>query len=69
MEPNTTTTEERTDQKMCRAASATDHPCWRPATEADIGETEPTLCSEHMELRHRAEERTHNALRLLEDAL
>jgi hypothetical protein len=51
----TTTTEELAGQKMCRAGSATDSPCWRPATEADIGETEPTLCSVHMQLRRRAE--------------
>jgi hypothetical protein len=51
----TTTTEERAGQKMCRAGSAIDSPCWRPATEADIGEPEPTLCALHMQLRRRAE--------------
>jgi len=56
MTETTTTTEEHAGAKMCLAASATDHPCWRSATEADIGETEPTLCSLHMELRHRAED-------------
>jgi hypothetical protein len=45
-----------TEAKMCRAGSATDSPCWRLATEADIGETEPTLCPEHMQLRRRAED-------------
>jgi hypothetical protein len=52
----TTTTEERAGQKLCRAGSRTDNPCWRPATEADVGETEPELCSLHMQLRHRAED-------------
>jgi hypothetical protein len=56
MEPNTTTTEEHSGAKMCRAGAATDSPCWRPAAEADLGESEPTLCSEHMELRRRAED-------------
>jgi hypothetical protein len=56
-----TTTEERTEayfgvKKTCRAGSATERPCWRPATERDIGEPEPTLCSEHMRLRRRAED-------------
>ncbi len=55
-QPNTTTTtEEHAGQKMCRAGAATDHPCWRPATEADLGEDEPTLCDLHMQLRRRGE--------------
>jgi hypothetical protein len=40
----TTTTREHAAAKMCRAGSKTERPCWRPATEADLGETEPTLC-------------------------
>src|SRR5215210_5425901 len=56
MTETTTTTEERAGAKMCRAGSATDSPCWRPATEADIGETAPTLCPVHMQLRRRAED-------------
>jgi hypothetical protein len=55
MEPNTTTIEEHAGAKMCRAGAATERPCWRPATERDIGETAPTLCALHMELRRRAE--------------
>ena len=80
MTETTTTTEERTEAypdvgKPCRAGTATERPCWRPATEADIGETEPTLCSLHVQLRRRdkdldrAEERARNALRLWDDAL
>ena len=30
--------------RLCRAGSKTERPCWRPVTEADLGETEPTLC-------------------------
>jgi hypothetical protein len=60
MTDTTTTTEERTEAypgaKTCWAGSATERPCWRPATERDIGEPEPTLCSEHMQLRRRAED-------------
>ena len=56
MTETTTTTNEHAGQKMCRAGAATERPCWRPATERDIGETEPTLCTLHMELRHRAED-------------
>jgi len=55
-EMTTTPAGEATEAKMCRAGSATNSPCWRPATEADIGETEPTLCSVHMQLRRRAED-------------
>ena len=56
MTETTTPAGEATEAKMCRAGSATDSPCWRPATEADIGEPEPTLCSVHMDLRRRAED-------------
>jgi hypothetical protein len=52
----TTTTTLDAGQKMCRAGSSTERPCWRPATETDPGETEPTLCTLHMELRHRSED-------------
>jgi hypothetical protein len=54
-EPNSTTPiKEHTGAKMCRAGVATDTPCWRPATETDLGEREPTLCTLHVELRNRA---------------
>ena len=56
MTETTTTAAESAGAKMCRAGAATERPCWRPATERDIGETEPTLCSVHMELRHRADD-------------
>ena len=54
-EITTTLAGETTEARMCCAGSATERPCWRPVTERDIGETEPTLCALHMELRHRAE--------------
>ena len=60
MTQTTTTTEAhaeaRPGAKTCRAGSMTERPCWRPATERDIGEPEPTLCPEHMRLRRRAED-------------
>jgi hypothetical protein len=61
MTETTTTTEERTEaypdvRKPCRARVAPERPCWRPATEADIGETEPTLCFLNMQLRRRDED-------------
>jgi hypothetical protein len=52
---STTTTPEHAGAKPCQAGSKTERPCWRPATESDIGETEPTLCTLHMQLRRRAE--------------
>ncbi len=55
MTETTRITEERAGAKMCRAGSSTVRPCWRPATEKDIGESEPTLCALHMQLRNRAE--------------
>jgi hypothetical protein len=55
MMETTTTTREHDGAKMCRAGSATDSPCWRSTTERDLGETEPTLCTLHMQLRRRAE--------------
>ena len=55
MTETTTTTEEQAGAKLCRAGAATDSPCWRPATERDIGEIGSTLCALHMELRRRAE--------------
>lgn len=51
----TTTTEAHVGVKTCRAGAATERPCWRPATECDVGETEPTLCELHMQLCIRAE--------------
>ena len=45
-----------TAMRLCRAGSKTERPCWRPATEADLDETEPTLCQEHMQLRRRVED-------------
>jgi hypothetical protein len=58
MEPNTIEehTETHVGAKTCRAGSATERPCWRPATERDVGEPEPTLCSLHMQVRRRAED-------------
>ena len=44
-----------TGARPCRAGSATEGPCWRPATERYLGEEEPTLCAEHMLVRNRAE--------------
>ena len=52
----TMTAGEAADAKLCRAGSKTERPCWRPATERDIGEDEPTLCPEHMEVRRRGED-------------
>jgi hypothetical protein len=58
---NTTTTEAHEaspgGQKMCRWGVASEAgPCWRLATERDPGDSEPTLCSVHMELRDRMED-------------
>ena len=51
-----TTTEVHAGVKLCRAGSKTDSPCWRPATEADLGETEPQRCALHMQVHLRAED-------------
>jgi hypothetical protein len=57
----TTTTEGQERQSsapLCRAGSATENPCRRPATVApwpDDG-TEPMLCAEHFKARHLGEE-------------
>jgi hypothetical protein len=55
MTETTTIPARRATEKLCQAGSKSEHPCWRLATEADIGETEPTLCSEHMMVRRRDE--------------
>ena len=46
MTETTTATEAHTGAKMCQAGSKTERPCWRPATETDLDETEPTLCNQ-----------------------
>jgi hypothetical protein len=51
----TTITRGAAGAKPCQAGSKTGRPCWRLATESDLGETEPTLCTLHMQLRRRAE--------------
>jgi hypothetical protein len=50
-----TATEVHAGVKICRVGPATERPCWRPATEADLEETEPTLCALHMQVRNRTE--------------
>ena len=67
MQATTTPAGEAEQTRLCQVGSKTRRPCWRPATEANLGE--PTLCPEHMQLRRGAEEHSQNALRLLEDAL
>jgi hypothetical protein len=42
---------EATGVRLCQAGSKSERPCWRPATEVDLGDTEPTLCPEHMKVR------------------
>lgn len=56
MTETTTTPAEATEARLCQAGSKSDNPCWRPATEADLFETEPKYCSEHMEVRRRNED-------------
>ena len=56
MTETTTTTDRHAGATMCRAGNKTERPCWRLATETDIGETEPTLCPEHMEVRRLGED-------------
>jgi hypothetical protein len=46
---------DRREMRLCQVASRTERPCWRPATEADLDVTEPTLCALDMQVRNRTE--------------
>jgi hypothetical protein len=56
MTETTTPAGEAVELRRCQAGRKSERPCWRTATERDVGETEPTLCPEHMELRRRGED-------------
>jgi hypothetical protein len=51
MTETTTLASEKAKPRLCQAGNKSERPCWRPATEADLFETEPKYCPEHMMVR------------------